>query len=965
MKKRTFIYSIFACAIAITVHAETNMLFDFENGQSAPVEWQREWGLNAYVSNNGAYAFSGTNAMTFHVAQGQTGSAWNNKLVIFKHDIASGDRASYFTGYTNFGLYLHEGSYSANKIRVRLYEDIIGTKESLPYKEVWYKEYNILNSSDYQRFDFVLKSVYTDPTGFARDGDIVQPTNGVDIGILNLANIEKIAIIINKDTRDAKSPYWNPYHIDDIQLWNPAMFIPPPTNELFVFENGENDVAAWYAWHDGDTTWKSATDVAQYVAEGDYAMEIKYDQSIYDPTASNFYTRLAVVNCMPYWSNWSAFNTISYAVREQIPSTNTVYIIVEESSGQRWIETTGHVLTDSYETMYAHLASIYDDSVNGMTVETWGSGTLGENTTLDLNDIVKVELKFDKGTFEAKSPQFIYLYVDEIMLTNKVWWMPPANGVIDDFEFGAGWSAWNSTSNITTVTHIDTPEYVHGGDGSMCIRYNQSLVAPEPGYTDYWRRYATASTVPYWTNWNGYTGVSYWLRSQNNDTNQIHFVIEESSGQIWQQSHMITATTGWQQVKAYFQTDTEQGFSIYQWGHVTDPKGTNMVIDLDAITNIFFRIDKGQYGSKAPPVYTYFYIDDLELMTESIPSFTAPTLPMLFDFENAEIGYWSRWKFDMTSVNLEEDEVFDGDYALALAYQQGTEGTNYYSQLCTFGHPTPSSDVSAYTKINYRAKESQFSDNTIGLWITETNGQKWMQRNLTTLTDSWQQVSVVLKSKFDDAQGFDSAGAGVGPSGTNTILDLDMIAKIGFEFNKGTTNSKAPEWTTFYIDNVEVSTQEVSQYAYVNLSQHSFGFQKPLAPQASQYRFVSTNSSTLSWETSGMSDTYWELVTYTTNADNAVGLRGLDRPEFGLLTRWWTGPNTNAIPPDPMVQSNWVNQWGFLVDKDMDMNPMLTTEGEVAAAAVGSFELYFGIEAFGVYTQRYSAPITVELRLGE
>ena len=607
MRTQILLFSILACVIAITAYADTNMLFDFENGQSAPVEWGREWGLTAYISNSGVHVFSGTNAMNFHIGQGKSGVGppvdWSAKLVIFSNKIAAIDRANYFTGYTNVGLYLHEETYSANKIRVRLYEDIVGTNGGLPYKEVWYKEYPIPNNTDYQRFDFVLKSIYADPSGFARDGDIKQPTNGVGVWALNLANIETIAIIINKDTVEAKSPYWNSYHVDDIQLWNPTIFIPPATNELFTFEHGASDVNAWQAWHEGESTTKQETDVAEYVAQGNYAMEITYDQSMDDPPETNYWKRYAAISSSPYWTNWNAFNTISYEVREQAFSTNYSHIVVYESNGEKWEQSIGHLVTSSYETVFVQLTN---DSANGFTRVEYDlsipPGEKGNNNTLDKEIISSVEMKFDKGSYASKSPQYVHYYIDAIMLTNKTWWTAPANGVLDDFEYGATWTPWDATSNITTVTHVVIPEYVHNGNGAMCIRYNQSLPAPEEGYEDdYWRRYATATTIPYWTNWDGYTGISYWLRSAHDDTNQIHFVMEESSGQIWQQSHMITATTGWQQVKSYFQVDREHGFTIYQWGHEDDPKGTNMLIDLEAITNVFFRIDKGQYGSKAPP----------------------------------------------------------------------------------------------------------------------------------------------------------------------------------------------------------------------------------------------------------------------------------------------------------------------------------------------------------------------------
>ena len=337
---------------------------------------------------------------------------------------------------------------------------------------------------------------------------------------------------------------------------------------------------------------------------------------------------------------------------------------------------------------------------------------------------------------------------------------------------------------------------------------------------------------------------------------------------------------------------------------------------------------------------------------------------MLFDFENAEIGYWSRWKQDMTTVDLEQDDVFDGTYSLMLTYQQGTEGTNYHNQLCTFGHPTPLSDLSAYTNITYMAKESPFSDTTVAIWISETNGQKWMQRKLTTLTDNWQQVSVVLKSKYDDAEGFDSAALGVGASGTNTVLDLNMIAEIGFEFNKGTTNSKAPEWTTFYIDNVALSTDPIPPYASMMVTNESIAF-GDITPMPDAYRIVSVDSATLKWETSGMEDVSWGLYAYTTDPEGKQGLKGETYTDFYLPFRWWTGPNKDAVPSDPMTLSIWTNEYGHVLDQyHPKLRPMLTTEGKVAADATGSFELHFAIDiSDGAAIQTYSSPVTVELRI--
>ena len=581
-----------------------------------------------------------------------------------------------------------------------------------------------------------------------------------------------------------------------------------------------------------------------------------------------------------------------------------------------------------------------------------------DNGIFNPEDIAKIRVVVYASGSSTVNKDF---YVDDVYLSK---WVPPPADLLDDFEEGVNlWSSWPGFSNFTAIAYETDPANVKVGSGSMKFSYLQGLDGPQPGHeNEYYRRYATVTRAPYWTNYTAYTGISYWIKSEHNDTNRIHLVVMDGNSVKWEHLNRIAPTTGWQQVNAYFEQGTLRGFDRMEGGNPSS------VMDISSITQIQFRVDKEMYGVKGAPEYsnTVFYIDDIRLITNAPPTFTPEAEPVLLNFENNDIGLWERFSKIYTTMDHVSDNPHSGNHCLALRYEQAVHGSNYAEQLATAFHPNPHPDWTGYTQIVAWVKESQYSTNTFGIMLTETNGQQWIQRVKLETTDTWQQVKLPLLSKWDDGLGFDPAGWGEGTYGTNIVLDLDMIDKIGFEFSKGTMTNKSPAWTTLYVDDIELSTDPLTPYASITIAGDSIGFGE-IQGNKDLYRFVTTNSATLNWITSGMDDVLWGLYVYSTDPQGKAGLKGVSDPDQYLPARWWTGPNKATPPPDPMVISIWTNEFGHVLDEnDPNIRAMLTSQGPVAAGAVGSLELHFAVDlGLGIAPQDYSSILTVELRVDE
>ena len=563
-------------------------------------------------------------------------------------------------------------------------------------------------------------------------------------------------------------------------------------------------------------------------------------------------------------------------------------------------------------------------------------------------------------TFAQTNDYAMKLFLIDAVTLHKSDAPPP--DVLDDFEAGIlGWSSWPSISNYTAIAHETDAANVKMGTGSLKFTYRQGLEGPEPGYTnEFYRRYATASLSPYWKDYSAYSGISYWVKSEHDDTNRIHLVLTDENGVEWQQLNRVVATSGWQQVNVWFERDIWRGFGYMGGGSPDDE------FDVDNIQEIKFRVDKEMYGAKgdAEHTNTVFYIDDVRLITETPPVFIPEPAPVLFNFENNDIGLWKRFSDEFTTMDISSDDPHGGDRCMQLRFEQGVSGTNWAQRLATCSHSNPIPDWTGYKQITAWIKESQYSTNTCAITLTETNGQKWIQRIKLISTDTWEQIRVPLYSKWDDSKGFDLNGVGEGESGTNGVLDLNMISDIGFEFNKGITTPKTPSWTSVYVDDVALSVDAIPQYASMSVTDDQIAF-GDVTPTENTFRFLSLNSATVSWETSGMNDTAWGLYVYTTDPNGKQGLKGETHTDFYVPLRWWTGPDKETPPPDLMTQSVWTNEFGHVLDQyDPDLNPMLTTEGEVAAGALGSFELHFAADiSDGAAIQTYSSQITIELRI--
>ena len=330
---------------------------------------------------------------------------------------------------------------------------------------------------------------------------------------------------------------------------------------------------------------------------------------------------------------------------------------------------------------------------------------------------------------------------------------------------------------------------------------------------------------------------------------------------------------------------------------------------------------------------------------------------MLFDFESGASG-WIGWNPDYQSASTETNpaNVYTGSQAMCFAFDQSLatlpSQPAWWYQFGSVRHSTSTNDWIGASKLSYWVSSDIYATNTLVVAFKEgvyPNEEIWEQSTPISLTPGYQQVVLNLdKTDFTRTStwGID-----------NNEIDLDRVQTIEFKADKGSRFiGKSPKYNNIYIDNVMTFHEPAPAVADVTVSGDDCGF-GVIQPSAAEYRFVSTNAITVNWSVSGAS--YWSLLSYTENADDRLGMVGVDNSNYSLPIRRWVGP-AGTNPPNPMVQANWTNEWGFVNDRGGVQIPLAEKDN---SADAGTFDLHFATEVLNVSTQDYSTVVTLDLEL--